>query len=746
MRSSDDPKHLTLGRQTAETHPRQAASFISQIFFTWCLPLVRLQRQLDVNDVWPLEATNKAETNTAAFAAAFERSQSVVWAGLSTFGGLYILSGFLSLNLRFLDLVGPIVLQRVSFERLFGVMLHYCNRASAFGTGLKGVLFQKVLSKASYTQANVPDLANVYTADMDALIWASSALHNLWILPTQVVLISYMLYNEIGVAAFAGMGVIVLSLLVGAYISKIQSTAYAKFSQARDVRMKAVKETFGSILYIKLHALEAKYHEKIQSLQLAHVWTLMFNGAISIFCFWAAPLFVSMASFAVPTDGLDRHLDKSCIISMEGGFFAWGDHDATPTLKNICLTISRGELVVIHGRVGSGKSSLCLAILGEMIQTQGTTALHGTIAYCSQEPWIQQMMIRDNILFGSPFDSEKYSRVVEACCLLVDFKALQHGDLTAAGSKGCNLSGGQKARIGLARACYSDADIIILDSPLAAIDSVVQKEIINKCIGNLLKTKTVILVTHNPEIIISRSLNQLFELDDGKVLATRPENPMDTLLERAIGRVDSSVYSSFFAACGGSPTVVMICIAQTLWQVFQIASDVWLSHWTSTSTSVEETAFYIEIYSALCFGCVLMVLLRAFLIMLSGWKASRTLFYNMAASLLGTSMPFFDKNPMGRIVNRFAEDMATIDTRLAYTYSGFVAMLFPVVGSLLTAMVVIRWGSLLFIPIIYLYVSLSLFYLQPSRELSRLINVTNSPVLSFLDEVSFSFEPMESNI
>ncbi|KAH9187108.1 hypothetical protein AeNC1_010919, partial [Aphanomyces euteiches] len=168
----------------------------------------------------------------------------------------------------------------------------------------------------------------------------------------------------------------------------------------------------------------------------------------------------------------------------------------------------------------------------------------------------------------------------------------------------------------------------------------------------------------------------------------------------------------------------MICIAQTLWQVFQIASDVWLSHWTSTSTSVEETAFYIEIYSALCFGCILMVLLRAFLIMLSGWKASRTLFYNMAASLLGTSMPFFDKNPMGRIVNRFAEDMATIDT---------------LVGSLLTAMVVIRWGSLLFIPIIYLYVSLSLFYLQPSRELSRLINVTNSPVLSFLDEVDHGF-------
>ncbi|KAH9113161.1 hypothetical protein AeMF1_012600 [Aphanomyces euteiches] len=563
MRSSDDPKHLTLGRQTTETHPRQAASFISQIFFTWCLPLVRLQRQLDMNDVWPLEATNKAETNTAAFAAAFERSQSVVWAGLSTFGGLYILLGFLSLNLRFLDLVGPIVLQRVVDSSEEMTQLYYwlalllvskvvraivwCHATLLqqslgfrFASGLKGVLFQKVLSKASYTQANVPDLANVYSADMDALIWASSALHNLWILPTRVVLISYMLYNEIGVAAFAGMGVIVLSLLVGAYISKIQSTAYAKFSQARDVRMKAVKETFGSILYIKLHALEAKYHEKIQSLrdvELAHVWTLMFNGAISIFCFWAAPLFVSMASFAVYTIVLkqpltaskvftslalfrliqspineipqnfttvveafvslkrimtflrqpDRRprppsrisLDKSCIISMEGGFFAWGDHDATPTLKNICLTISRGELVVIHGRVGSGKSSLCLAILGEMIQTQGTTALHGTIAYCSQEPWIQQMTIRDNILFGSPFDSEKYSRVVEACCLLVDFKALQHGDLTAAGSKGCNLSGGQKARIGLARACYSDADIIILDSPLAAIDSVVQKEIIN---------------------------------------------------------------------------------------------------------------------------------------------------------------------------------------------------------------------------------------------------------------------------
>ncbi|KAF0740785.1 hypothetical protein Ae201684_003851 [Aphanomyces euteiches] len=127
------------------------------------------------------------------------------------------------------------------------------------------------------------------------------------------------------------------------------------------------------------------------------------------------------------------------------------------------------------------------------------------------------MTVRDNILFGSPLDARKYSRDVDACGLLADFEAMAHGDLTMVGSKGSTLSGGQKARLSLARACYSNADIVILDSPLAAIDAVVQREIMTKCIETLLKTKTVILVTHNPDVINAESVNRLVIVDANSI-------------------------------------------------------------------------------------------------------------------------------------------------------------------------------------------------------------------------------------
>ncbi|KAF0711488.1 hypothetical protein As57867_005235, partial [Aphanomyces stellatus] len=398
------------------------------------------------------------------------------------------------------------------------------------------------------------------------------------------------------------------------------------------------------------------------------------------------------------------------------------------------------------------------------------------------------MSVRDNILFGAPFDSAKYTRVVDACGLLPDFALMKFGDMTAVGSKGGNLSGGQKARIGLARACYSNADIVILDAPLAAIDAVVQKEIMTKCIETLLKTKTVILVTHNADIIGSESVNQLVELDEGslELKEVKPSIACDahshakdgrsnvllrdrmlsgSLLspgameaqskwglhfevataeetsdeERAEGHVDATVYSSFLAACGGPSAIIAVVLIQTFWQGFQIASDVWLSHWTSSSDAVGETNFYIAIYSALCLGSVCMVLCRTLTVASSGLKASHSLFDKMTKSLLGTTMTFYDENPVGRIINRYAEDTSSIDTRLPFIYGGITTMFFAVAGSLLTSLAVIQWAGLLVLPILYLYIRIAKMYLRPSRDLSRLMNITNSPVLNFLDEVEHGY-------
>lgn len=150
-------------------------------------------------------------------------------------------------------------------------------------------------------------------------------------------------------------------------------------------------------------------------------------------------------------------------VSVENGSFGWKAD--SPVLANVNITIKRGDLVVVRGAVGAGKSSLCSALLGEMERIAGNVFVRGRVAYYSQQPWIQNMSIRDNIVFGCDFDDAKYRKVLDACELLPDLAQFPAGDATEIGHKGVNLSGGQKARVSLARACYFDADVVILDSP-----------------------------------------------------------------------------------------------------------------------------------------------------------------------------------------------------------------------------------------------------------------------------------------
>ncbi|KAL7750103.1 hypothetical protein RI367_004618 [Sorochytrium milnesiophthora] len=169
---------------------------------------------------------------------------------------------------------------------------------------------------------------------------------------------------------------------------------------------------------------------------------------------------------------------------------------AGTVLQNINLTIPKGQLVAIVGRVGAGKSSLLSGIVGEMRRTSGQVEICGEVGYCPQQPWIQNATLKDNILFGQPFDQERYDRAIFYASLKRDLETLPGGELTEIGEKGINLSGGQKARINLARAIYYNTDIIILDDVLSAVDAHVGSFLFNSTIRNALQGKTRILVTH----------------------------------------------------------------------------------------------------------------------------------------------------------------------------------------------------------------------------------------------------------
>ncbi|XP_022093427.1 multidrug resistance-associated protein 4-like [Acanthaster planci] len=180
---------------------------------------------------------------------------------------------------------------------------------------------------------------------------------------------------------------------------------------------------------------------------------------------------------------------------------SWYKDLSNTVLQDISFRVEPGELLAVIGPVGCGKSSLLMALLGELPTVSGVNALTGRVGYTAQQPWILSGSLRDNILFGSEYDSAKYQRVIKQCALTKDIELLPHDDQTLVGERGVTLSGGQRARASLARALYSDADVFLLDDPLSAVDPAVGKHLFDRCILHQMRDKARILVTHQLQFL-----------------------------------------------------------------------------------------------------------------------------------------------------------------------------------------------------------------------------------------------------
>jgi len=236
-------------------------------------------------------------------------------------------------------------------------------------------------------------------------------------------------------------------------------------------------------------------------------------------------------------------VDEDCIIHktqqrhpmavvVQSADFTWlntPEKNDTPTLTDISISIPRGSLVAVLGKVGSGKSSLLAALLGEMHRLNGELHIDGDLALVAQTPWIQAATLRDNVLFGSDFDDQRYEEVIKACALDVDIQGMQGNDLAEIGEQGLNLSGGQRARLALARALYQDSDIYLLDDPLSSVDAHVGKWLLQHVIcGKLLSHKTRILCTYNNEAISFANL--VLVLENGHIRYFGKPSGMDSSL------------------------------------------------------------------------------------------------------------------------------------------------------------------------------------------------------------------------
>lgn len=304
------------------------------------------------------------------------------------------------------------------------------------------------------------------------------------------------------------------------------------------------------------------------------------------------------------------HLEKACA--------KWNPFLIEDSLFNINLTVGMGELAAIVGPVGSGKSSILYTILRELPLHRGFIEVGGKIAYSSQEPWLFAGTIKQNILFGEKWDKKKYDKVVKVCALEKDFEQLPYGDRSLVGDRGVSISGGQKARINLARAVYKDADIYLLDDPLSAVDTYVGKKLFEDCICDYLKNKCTILVTHQLQYL--KNVNKICLLNNGKVktigdyneikksggkfaellndhldddknddmideenLKEKPteitEEPSEIKEQRTTGSIDSKVYKSYLEACGGWCPTIFVFILFILTQIISSGADYFISFW-----------------------------------------------------------------------------------------------------------------------------------------------------------------------
>ncbi|CAK1546481.1 unnamed protein product [Leptosia nina] len=317
-----------------------------------------------------------------------------------------------------------------------------------------------------------------------------------------------------------------------------------------------------------------------------------------------------------------------------------------PALMDINLAIKPDTLTVIVGTVGSGKSTLIQAMLKELIPSSGSLSVRGNLAYAAQEPWLFDASVRQNILFGQDLDLRRYKQVIKCCQLKTDLDILSHGDKSVVGERGTSLSGGQRARISLARCVYQHADVYLLDDPLAAVDAKVAQAIYEECIRGFLRDKAVVLVTHHVQY--ARQANNVCVMRGGKLVAQgsyrdlkngvpefeqliemgekveekqkvnfyenkesmehchilRSQRSMSEASQLSFnldtdnnsdpkyegesqnkGSVSSSVYVSYIASGGGKFTMLLLLSLFLIAQVFYSSTDIWLKEWVNLEES-----------------------------------------------------------------------------------------------------------------------------------------------------------------
>ncbi|XP_017069896.2 probable multidrug resistance-associated protein lethal(2)03659 [Drosophila eugracilis] len=899
-------------------NPRESAGILSSLMFCFALPILFKGRRqtLEPSDLYKTLDEHGAETLGDEFFRKWEeevarcrgkgskREPSVLRVIGRVFGWQLILSGIV---IAILELgtraTVPLLLAGLISEfsehgnghsyyaQIYAVLLIVCILASVLLThpymmgmmhlamkmrvAVSSAIYRKALrlSRTSLGDTTTGQVVNLLSNDLNRFDRCLIHFHFLWLGPVELMIAAYFLYQQIGIASFYGISILILYLPLQTYMSRITSKLRLQTAIRTDQRVRMMNEIISGIQVIKMYTWERPFGKLIEQMRRSEMSAIrkinLLRGVLLSFeiTLGRIAIFVSLLGFVLAGGELTAErafcvtafynilrrtvskffpsgmsqfaellvsirriktflmreeaniIDKSVqceekseeeqhllgevekktypigngklpdvLVDIKGLRARWSQDHHDPVLDNVNLSLQRGQLVAVIGPVGSGKSSLVQAILGELPSESGSVQVSGRYSYASQEPWLFNASVRDNILFGLPMDKQRYRTVLKKCALERDLELLQ-GDGTIVGERGASLSGGQRARICLARAVYRKADVYLLDDPLSAVDTHVGRHLFDECMRGFLGKQLVVLVTHQLQFLEHADL--IVIMDKGKVsacgtyeemlksgqdfaqlLAESTQNggeddadekssgysqqassissgsakgsstSLESMVEkekpkpssvtvqesRSGGQIGLSMYKKYFSAGCGVIVFALLVFLCTGTQLLASGGDYFLSYWVKNTASSSSLDIYY--FTAINVGLVICALLRTLLFFNITMHCSTELHNTMFGGLSRTALYFFHTNPSGRILNRFANDLGQVDEVMPAVMLDCIQIFLTLSGIICVLCLSNPWYLINTFAMILAFYYWRDFYLSTSRDVKRLEAVARSPMYS----------------
>ncbi|GMS78807.1 hypothetical protein PENTCL1PPCAC_982, partial [Pristionchus entomophagus] len=695
---------------------------------------------------------------------------------------------------------------------------------------LSSAIYEKSLrlSPSSRAITSDGDVMNLVMGDVQSMFDAFRLMHNFISAPLQFIFAFGLLWRTLGPATIAALTVTAVMIPLNQWVWDKSKGLIGERGRVKGERIKTCTEMLSGMKVIKLYAWESAFEEKIEKLRREEVdfdrrgnIILRASDLINI----SAPFIMALLCFSIylftdahgvltPQVALfsltifnqiqfpvelcrsliyvcsfcagshdrlrtffaleesdeiaDNISDDDVIVDIDNASFGWKEGDVT--LQDVDLSLKKGSFTAVMGSVGAGKSSLLSAIAGSMHLQSGSFNRRGSVALVSQQTWLMNTTVRENILFGREFEASRYQKIVKACELEHDFAVPADGDQTIVGENGSLLSSGQKARVSLARAVYQNADLYLLDDPLSAVDVHIGESIYRNVIGSngMLKDKTRLLVTHNVKytegatVMIVKSGKFTKDIEDLSKLAALekevkeaesteateiPENIAELRKRKQSEREDEQAEEipeseedkkepneniwMYLIRAAGYSNIILFLLLQTLHYAFQSARSIYVASWSNDDGEMGSRIWSFAMFGGsetLCF------VVSCYFLQAACAQCAINIHRPLLRDVLTLPMRFFDTHPIGDVLARFGNDLDTVDQALPMAVRSLLKSALQVISIFFVITYTSTFFIIVLIPLVILYFKILHLFISTSKQFRAMEQNTRAPIYSLIKE------------